>query len=263
MEAGPPDPMTPSVLWNGMIAPLRQMRMAGAVWYQAESNARNATNYACRFPAMIDDWRVQMDNDRLYFYFVLLAPLTQAGDTWPVTRDAQLAGLTLPRVGVASGQDLGDEAGSLGPVHPRNKTILGQRLALLALHDIYHQDVQFSGPALSDIVWPIDNTPTQTVILRYSSQLPSNQGLKLLDTSECSLCCRNGTAIIVTTSDGLRRATTVTVFPAHYVVLAAVDLSKGPQLRVMSLEYNYDPYSQCTLYNQYSLPQLPFNITRP
>jgi hypothetical protein len=38
-----------------------------------EANAGNATNYACRFPAMISDWRAQFNNFHLNFYFVLLA----------------------------------------------------------------------------------------------------------------------------------------------------------------------------------------------
>ena len=47
----------PTQLWNAMIHPLLPMRFAGAVWYQGEANAGNPPSYACRFPAMITDWR--------------------------------------------------------------------------------------------------------------------------------------------------------------------------------------------------------------
>ena len=40
-----PDPNTVKVLYNGMIAPIKQMRVAGATWYQGEANSGNATNY--------------------------------------------------------------------------------------------------------------------------------------------------------------------------------------------------------------------------
>jgi sialate O-acetylesterase len=60
------DPDTPrdpefSTLWNGMIAPLLQTTIKGAVWYQGEADARHPggryDGYACTFPAMIQDWR--------------------------------------------------------------------------------------------------------------------------------------------------------------------------------------------------------------
>ena len=41
-----PNPQAPSVLYNGMIAPIADMRVKGATWYQGEANAGNATNYA-------------------------------------------------------------------------------------------------------------------------------------------------------------------------------------------------------------------------
>jgi hypothetical protein len=41
--------------------------------HAGEQNSGNATNYACRFPAMIKDWREKFNNFHLNFYFVLLA----------------------------------------------------------------------------------------------------------------------------------------------------------------------------------------------
>ena len=49
---------TPASLFNSMIAPLTRMTIAGAVWYQGESNAnQGAEIYNCTFPAMIEAWR--------------------------------------------------------------------------------------------------------------------------------------------------------------------------------------------------------------
>ena len=44
----------PSVLYNGMIAPLVGMTVRAALWYQGEANVpQGRANYACRLPAMI------------------------------------------------------------------------------------------------------------------------------------------------------------------------------------------------------------------
>ena len=60
----------PMQLWNAMISPLKRMRFTGAVWYQGEANAGDPTGYACRFPAMIADWRMQFELPHLSFFYV-------------------------------------------------------------------------------------------------------------------------------------------------------------------------------------------------
>jgi hypothetical protein len=120
------------------------------------------------------------------------------------------------------------------------------------------------GPQSADIVWPVPG-PVQTVIVRFSAALAANAGLQLLDTSQCDLCCRNlsGSAMTVYTTDGQRRRATVTVLPAAFTVLAAIDLSGLPELRVVSLQHGWEEYQQCGLYNNHNIPMLPFNIARP
>merc|ERR1711995_127652 len=57
-----------------MIAPLLNVTIAGVVWYQGEANVNDAwdytggpagdsalPSYACRFPALIADWRARRD----------------------------------------------------------------------------------------------------------------------------------------------------------------------------------------------------------
>ena len=70
---------------------------------------------------MIEDWRTKFSNFHLNFYFVLLAAYKEGGyPAWPLIREAQLAALALPYTGVASAQDLGDEKGPAGAIHPRS-----------------------------------------------------------------------------------------------------------------------------------------------
>ena len=218
-----------SALFHGMISPILNMALRSFVWFQGAANEHGPVQYACRFPAMIRDWRRAFNDWSLPFLFVLQSATPTEGYWWAELWAAQLHGLSEPYTAVASGQDLGDRtlpAGPGGLEHSRNKTILGHRLTLLALHAIYGQDhLIVEGPTLVDIIWPSANAgPVQTVLLRFAG-LPQDQGLILRDTSNCPICCGgglNGSAITLATSDGRTLFAEVTVFPSAFVVTATV-----------------------------------------
>ncbi len=56
----------PSLLYNGMISPLINFPIKGVIWYQGENNAGNYVKYRSLFPAMINDWRKQVEHWRFY-----------------------------------------------------------------------------------------------------------------------------------------------------------------------------------------------------
>lgn len=140
---------SPSVLYNGMIEPIRRFAVQGAIWYQGESNRSNAYDYRRLFPAMIADWRASWDVDAAHFpfYFVQIAPFAywgEQGET-PVVRESQHLAMQLARnSGMVVTMDIGD----VGDIHPRNKRAVGERLALWALSQTYGHDVgPVNGPA--------------------------------------------------------------------------------------------------------------------
>lgn len=102
----------------------------------------------------------------------------------------------------------------------------------------------------------------QVVMMRYRAGEGRNEGLQLLDTSECDVCCsrQEGSPVVLMTSDGKRRRANVTVFPSTYTVVAWVDVEEG--VRVVGLQYNFDAYPQCSIYNGDRLPQLPMRLSR-
>jgi len=141
----------PSVLYNGMIAPLLNFQVRGAIWYQGESNSSRAWQYRTIFPAMIQDWRARF-HQPLPFYFVQLANFnadhpkrTEPGDArWAETREAQAEALQLPRTGMALAIDVGNPT----HIHPTDKQTVGRRLMLAALAETYGQPVEYTGPVL-------------------------------------------------------------------------------------------------------------------
>lgn len=146
-------PSGASTLYNGMIHPLRHYGIAGAIWYQGESNAGNAFEYRTLYPTMITSWREAFAQGDFPFHGVQLAPFMaiskQPQDSaWAELREAQfLATRALPHVGMAVITDVGDEK----DIHPRKKEPVGARLALLALQDPYEKQTVANGPTFKSM----------------------------------------------------------------------------------------------------------------
>jgi hypothetical protein len=64
-----------------------------------------------------------------YFGFVELEPWKGVSTTLADFRMGQLASLSLHNVGYAIGTDIGDPTGPFSSIHPRNKKLIGKRLA--------------------------------------------------------------------------------------------------------------------------------------
>ena len=125
-DAKPGNPNGASQLYNGMIAPLLNYQVKGAIWYQGESNAGNAYKYRSMQPAMVENWRADFKNPDLAFYCVQLAPYGNAPKTpgessWAELREAQLMTLKVKGAGMAVITDFGNEY----DIHPTPKRPVG------------------------------------------------------------------------------------------------------------------------------------------
>jgi sialate O-acetylesterase len=143
------NPNLPTVLTNGMIAPIVPYAIKGAIWYQGESNAGQAKLYQTLFPTMITDWRTRWAEGDFPFIWVQLANYqargnqpTQSPDGWPGLREAQSMTLKLPNTGEAVIIDIGQA----NDIHPKDKLDVGHRLSLAARHVAYGEDLVYSGP---------------------------------------------------------------------------------------------------------------------
>ncbi len=144
----------PTMLFNGMIAPLIPFPIRGVIWYQGESNADDAERYRTLFPALIRDWRSLWGQGDFPFLFVQLAnfqkqPSDRESDNsrWAELREAQAMARILPATGMAVTIDIGDA----NDIHPRNKADVGLRQALVAMAQVYRQDVPCRGPAFHSL----------------------------------------------------------------------------------------------------------------
>jgi sialate O-acetylesterase len=148
---GSPHRNKPSNLYNGMIAPLQQVALAGVLWYQGENNTARPGEYRLLFPALITGWRNFFAESDLPFYWVQLPNFHGNPHTedWVALREAQAAALALP----ATGQAITIDVGEFDNIHPKNKLDVGHRLALLALHRHYGVPLVDSGPQFDHVVF--------------------------------------------------------------------------------------------------------------
>ncbi len=129
----------PSEMYCGMIAPIRNFRAKGFIWYQGESNLKDIDHYDVMLAQLVARWRSDWgDNDNsMPFYFVQIAPFIYSGSrdiSYPLFVEAQLrAADIIPNSGMATTTDIGEEYS----IHPAKKREVGQRLAALALSQTY------------------------------------------------------------------------------------------------------------------------------
>jgi sialate O-acetylesterase len=134
LNSSPWWPVSPGYAFNGMIAPLTNYSIGGAIWYQGESNAGTASTYTRLLTSMIESWRTSW-NSQFPFYFVQLAPFAYGNNNvGALLREAQVKTLGLHRTGMVVTTDLADDTTD---IHPKDKEGVGLRLASVALTKTY------------------------------------------------------------------------------------------------------------------------------
>jgi sialate O-acetylesterase len=148
---GPGTAYAPGGLFNGMILPFAPYALRGVIWYQGESNLGRPGEYRELFPAMVNSWRAAWPQGDFPFFFVQIPNFADGepnGRKWAELREAQESALSLPATAMAVTLDVGDPEA----LHPTDKRPVGERLALIALHQIHDQRaVEWSGPLVQAV----------------------------------------------------------------------------------------------------------------
>ncbi|NMH27421.1 sialate O-acetylesterase [Flavobacterium silvaticum] len=144
-------PTLPGRAYNAMIHPLVPFTIAGALWYQGESNTGSDV-YDQTLTTLIQSWRNAWKSD-FPFYIVQIAPYNYENNPHggAVIRDAQRkVAQTVPNTGVVV---IGDVS-PLDDIHPKDKKTVGLRLANLALAKHYKvTDAVVNGPLIKKATW--------------------------------------------------------------------------------------------------------------
>ena len=151
MPMGPKHEWRPAGVYESMLLPCVPYGVKGVLWYQGCSDSdtpEDAKAYQQVFPALIRHWR-ELWGEELPFLFVELAPLEQwmqaVGTYYPITRAAQQ--WTADHVS-STAMAVTTDVGMQYDIHPKKKQPVGHRLALLAEHYVYGDDVLCEAPTL-------------------------------------------------------------------------------------------------------------------
>ena len=227
----------PTLLFNGMIAPLAWFPIKGFTWYQGESDTGRANLYRDMLQTLIHDWRKQWQNENLPFLIVQLANWNKR-DTKPGNsavgelREAQLMALEIPHTALAVTIDLGD-----GDVHYKNKQDVGRRLALGALKTAYGRDNVYTGPVYRSM-----NVRSGKIRLSF-------------DHTGGGLTAQGGESLKGFALAGSDRTF---VWADAKIVGNEVEVWSDEVPEPVSVRYGWGWNPECSLYNREGLPASPF-----
>jgi len=230
-----------STLYNGMISPLGDFGLRGALWYQGESNTLEPELYGRLLRIYRQDLRRQFGK-KLPLLVVQLAgfgaPSTQPVESgWAALRDQQRK---VVAEDAASGLAVAVDIGERTDIHPANKQELGRRLARAARHVVYGEALSTSGPAITAArreggAVTLQFAGVEQGLVAYSAANPI--GFELCGAAAGS--CRFADARI----DGTR---------VKLDVPAGIDATR--------VRYCWADSPVCTLYDGNGLPAGPFEI---
>ncbi len=137
----------PGNIFAGVVNPTLGYGIRGVIWYQGESNAGRAYEYATLFPFLIEQWRKEQGQGDFPFYWVQLADYMaekpEPGESaWAELRESQTKTLSLPNTGQAVIIDLGEGDN----IHPKNKYAVASRLVRWALAKDYGFNFPYRSP---------------------------------------------------------------------------------------------------------------------
>lgn len=228
----------PTLCYNTMLYPLHVLPVKGAIWYQGCSNANpwGIKFYTQLMDSLISSWRTLWGYN-FPFYYVQLAGFM---DQVTVQPDADYAGLrhcqwkslTMPRTGMATAVDIGNQK----DIHPKNKQDVAHRLAFLALNKTYGKKnivCEAPHPVKSEI-------SGNKMLITFNGKIHARN-----DSVACGFIAADSDGKFVEASAKITGPTTISV--------SAPSLAK-----IATVRYDWANYPIGNIYGPTNLPVWPF-----
>lgn len=237
-----PHPFAPSYLYEAGVKPLIPFAIAGVIWYQGESNTTFSEIHDQLFKTLVESWRKEWQQGDFPFYYVQLPKISDRR-RWPDFRESQRRlSEILTNTGMAVTIDTGDSL----DVHPKEKKVVGERLALIALEKKYGFPVKSSGPT-------------------FKSYTLTDDHIEIYFDNASELKTQDGNTVRGFTVHGYEHGKKEVILALDQVKLSANKLSIAIPKGIMPFRVSYAwvPYPDCNLINEAHLPASPFKIEIP
>jgi sialate O-acetylesterase len=226
----------PSGIFNAMINPITSYTIKGVLWYQGESNRKEAELYKQLFPLMVKDWRSKWNIGDFPFYYVQIAPNNyEDGCNSQYLREAQFKALdVIPNSAMAVTADVGSDVS----IHPPKKKEVAERLLFMALNKTYGmKDIDYLGPTFK------------------SMELKENSLILTFDNAETGLFCFGKEV-----SDFEIAGADKVFYPAKAEILKGRQLSvSSPNVKIpVAVRYGWKNWFQGSLFDTNLLPASSF-----
>lgn len=234
--------LRPMYVYNAMIHPLIPFSIKGVLWYQGESNAGEIKMYPKLMAKLIDSWRSLFKQPNMPFYYVQMTPYNwKKNDStefrYALFREAQAKVTTLVQnTAMVCTMDVGDP----DQIHPSNKKPVGERLAMMALHNTYKRKMENPyGPVFRNMI--IRN---EKVIIEFEKSTVVN-GLNTNDGAAPRHFYIAGADKIFYKADAFIEGSSI---------LLSSTLVKAP----VAVRYAFTNFPVTNLQNKHGLPAYPF-----
>lgn len=234
-------PIESGALYNQMIYPLISYRIAGALWYQGESNHEKYESYDLLIKTMVSEWRKNNGHD-FPFYFVQIAPYkynSKVNAPALFREQQEKTSRELLNSGMIVVSDL---VHNVSDIHPIDKQNVGFRLANMALAETYKLPIKgYKSPVFKNM-----EVKKNKLILHFDN---AEQGLKMQgDTIN---------ALVTTDNDG-KIILAKTKIVGNTIVITSEKLPPSVKVR-----YCFDDDSTANLFGiEGGLPVAPFRTDK-
>lgn len=145
----------PGCLYENMVKTIAPFSIRGFLWYQGESDdvPGHQALYKDMLTGLIYDWRKLWQERELPFLLVQLPGWErwmdiEEQDFCTIRSCQETVASTVENVCLCSISDAGEQC----DIHPKNKKIVGRRLALLARGHVYGEDILCDAPRMCKII---------------------------------------------------------------------------------------------------------------
>ena len=251
----------PTALYNSMLSPAFNYAVAGALWYQGESNALGSFEYADLLKTMIETWREKFVYAPKDMPFVVVQ-LPKWGDgykdeqrnypeDWAWLRKAQADGIAAVKNAALA---VMIDAGEWNDLHPEDKIVVGDRAAREALRIAYGRET-VPAPVIKDYTIKGDK-----VTVRFDQEIIMNNS-ELVGVEGLYFVCRKNGDTPFAGMDSLHIKAKGTVTGSDTIEIEIPSQIKESGYPIKELRYLWTNCPEfVTLYGKNGLPVMPFIV---